>query len=377
MNNADKKLQAIAAIKATHLNNIGVQCFDADYFRSLSIDLQNRLLFCINSGIENPESDMGCYAGQPDDYDDLSPFFSQVISRHHGVSESARHACGWSTGFEDGSDRTPSELDLKKLGLAPCSMRIRVGRNFDDLPLTSAMNMVQRFKLEERMTTVFAAMQASSAYAGTYHSLTPGHANTITDEQRQDLINDHLLFKPMDKDPFLAAAGIANDWPHGRGCYVSFDQSFVVWVGEEDHLRIMTMQTGHRPAKLLSDLKSFIQAIVLYFSSDFALSDRFGFITTCPTNIGTGMRASVHLRLPALTAGGSEEKVKKIASPLGLSVRGLGGEHTPIGYDGTVDISPRARFCISEEEIISRLFAGIAALQKAEAQCKAGQSTQL
>ena len=112
--------------------------------------------------------------------------------------------------------------------------------------------MAQRLKLEERMTTVFAALQASPAYAGTYHSLTPGHASTITDEQRQGLIDDHLLFKPMDKDPFLAAAGIANDWPHGRGCYVSFDQSFVVWVGEEDHLRIMTMQTGHRLARLLS-----------------------------------------------------------------------------------------------------------------------------
>lgn len=60
------------------------------------------------------------------------------------------------------------------------------------------------------------------------------------------------------------------------------------------------------------------------------------------------MRASVHIALPNLTKGGSDAGAKKICDPLGLSVRGLGGEHTPIGADGTVDISPRARFCITE-----------------------------
>lgn len=56
-------------------------------------------------------------------------------------------------------------------------------------------------------------------------------------------------------------------------------------------------------------------------------------------------------------------KPKKIAKPLGLSVRGMGGEHTPIGKDGTVDISPSARFCISEAEIVTALYKGIRLLK--------------
>jgi len=60
------------------------------------------------------------------------------------------------------------------------------------------------------------------------------------------------------------------------------------------------------------------------------------------------MRASLHLAIPNLCADGTEKKAKLIAKPLGLSVRGMGGEHTPIGKDGTVDISPSARFCITE-----------------------------
>ena len=50
------------------------------------------------------------------------------------------------------------------------------------------------------------------------------------------------MFKNMTDDPCLAAAGIANDWPYGRGCYISEDKEFIVWVGEEDHLRIMCMK---------------------------------------------------------------------------------------------------------------------------------------
>ena len=63
---------------------------------------------------------------------------------------------------------------------------------------------------------------------------------------------------------------------------------------------------------------------------------------------------------------GTEAKAKVIAKPLGLSVRGLGGEHTPIGADGTVDISPSARFCISEAEIVTALYLGIKLLKKQE-----------
>jgi len=73
-----------------------------------------------------------------------------------------------------------------------------------------------------------------------------------------------------------------------------------------------------------------------------------GVVTSCPTNAGTGMRASVHIPLPNLTADRTDTKAKAICKPMGLSVRGMGGEHTPIGEDGTVDISPSARFCITE-----------------------------
>ena len=81
-------------------------------------------------------------------------------------------------------------------------------------------------------------------------------------------------------------------------------------------------------------------------------------MTSCPSNLGTGMRASVHVKVPNLTSDGTDLKAKEAAKPLGLSVRGTGGEHTPIGADGTIDLSPSNRLFITEAEIITKLYNG-------------------
>jgi len=113
-------------------------------------------------------------------------------------------------------------------------------------------------------------------------------------------------------------------------------------------------------------LKGCIDMIESIDGLKMAMSDKYGVVTSCPTNLGTGMRASVHLKIPKLTAGGSDAKAKAVCKPLGLSVRGMGGEHTAIGADGTCDISPSARFCISEAEIVTALYTGIKLLKAEE-----------
>jgi creatine kinase len=99
----------------------------------------------------------------------------------------------------------------------------------------------------------------------------------------------------------------------------------------------------------------------------FATSAKYGFVTSCPSNLGTGMRASVHLKIPNLTADGTDAKAVAAAKPLGLSVRGTGGEHTPIGADGTVDISPSNRLFVTEAEIVTKLYNGVKLLLEKEA----------
>jgi len=173
------------------------------------------------------------------------------------------------------------------------------------------------------------------------------------------------MFKDMADDAYLASAGIANDWPYGRGCYQSADKAFIVWVGEEDHLRIMCMKKGTVLNEVFNRLKDAC-GVVEQHAGKFAHSEQFGYVTSCPTNLGTGMRASIHIKVPKLTADGTDTKAKAILKPFGLSVRGLGGEHTPIGADGTIDISPSARLMIQEAEIICALYEGIKKVIDAE-----------
>ena len=363
-------LAKISAIKVSHPNNLAMKHFSVDYFNSLATDEEKSgLLQCVNSGVENADSGMGCYAMQPKDYDRFKPFFSKVLAEYHKVAEDAKHANDWSL---DGVDGLPAsgKLDLTALGLPELSMRVRTGRNLKEFPLPGAMTKEDRINLETKMCAAFEKLKAMPEFGGGYNSLTPGHADHIDDDAYSQLIVEHIMFKDMAADTYLAAAGIASDWPYGRGCYVSEDRGFVIWVGEEDHLRIMCMKKAAVLNDVFDRLKAALDVVNAIEGLEFAHSDDYGVVTSCPTNLGTGMRASVHIPIPNLTADGTDAKAKVICKPLGLSVRGTGGEHTPIGKDGTCDISPSARFCITEAEIITALYTGLKLLKEEEA--KAG-----
>ena len=363
---AEQKVARILEIKKSHPNNIMAKCFDEEYYNSLSDEQKPRFLKCLDSGIANPDSSMGCYANQPSDYEDFKPFFSKALGEYHGVDLSTtKHVNNWSL---EGIEGLPANgvLDLAELGLGALSMRVRTARNLKKYPLPGSMTLEHRKNMELELGAVFDQLIAMPEFGGKYVSITPEHKNCVSTEEYDQLVKDHIMFKDMSADKYLLVAGIASDWPSGRGCYISEDRGFIIWVGEEDHLRIMAMQKGTVLNAVFDRLKAAIDVVEKMIPGGCAYSPDYGVVTSCPTNIGTGMRASVHIPLPGLTADGTDAKAKEVASPLGLSVRGLGGEHTPIGADGTVDISPRARFCISEAQIVTALYTGISKLWEKE-----------
>ena len=362
-------LAKIREVKKSHPENIAMAVFDEAYFATLSEEGKQALLRCVWTGIENPESQMGCYAMYPEDYDRFKPFFSKALARYHKVAENAVHKTDWSLSGVRGLP-AGGKLDLAALGLPAMSMRVRVGRNLKEFPLPGAMEAEDRKAMENKMCQAFDKLIAMPDYGGQYYSLTPGHKNHIDDAKYKELVKKHQMFKDMADDTYLASAGIASDWPVGRGCYVSGDQGFIIWVGEEDHLRIMCMEKGTVLNKVFDRLKTALDTVETIDGMKFAHSPTVGYVTSCPTNLGTGMRASVHMKCPNLTKDGTDKACKAVCKPLGLSVRGLGGEHTPIGADGTVDISPSARFCITEAQIITALYKGISNLKKDEDKAK-------
>jgi creatine kinase len=374
-----KATENLAAYPENRCCKYLLQLKESGKLAEMSPEDLSKLFLCAKTGLDNVESGLGCYAMGPSDYEDFGFFFDAVCNDYHDNPAGDKvHTINWSL---DGVEGLPEDgqLDLAKLGLKDeLSMRVRVGRNLKSFPLPGAMTKADRINFEKTMLGAFAKLIADETYGGAVYSMTPNeewkevtgedtNPNLITPEKYQELVDAHVMFKDMAADPYLASAGIASDWPCGRGCYQSADGGFIIWFGEEDQLRIMCMGKGFVLNSVFGRLESALKMVESIEGIDFATSTKYGYVTSCPSNLGTGMRASVHLKIPNLTADGTDTKAKEVAKPLGLSVRGTGGEHTPIGADGTVDISPSKRLFITEAEIVTALYKGVEALLKEEA----------
>ncbi len=361
------ELDKIAAVKKSNPGNRATKYFDEGWFAGLGLPAQKTMINIVRTGFENPDSGLGCYAMTPSDYEEFNAFFDPVIRDYHGASKDAVHVTDWdASGVGDNG-----VLDVTKLGLPELSMRVRVGRNLAQFNLPGSMDRDERIEFEKTMMKAFQKLVNDPNYGGNIYSLSPDHGdgpnpNLISDAKYNELVKAHVMFKDMDADPYLKSAGISSDWPYGRGCWQSADKQCIIWFGEEDQLRIMCMKKGSRLDEVFNRLKVMLDTVESIEGIEFAKSDKYGYITSCPSNLGTGMRASVHVKVPNLTSDGTDRKAKQICGPLGLSVRGTGGEHTPIGADGTIDVSPRARLFIKEKEIIAALYKGIEDLMAAE-----------
>jgi arginine kinase len=358
----DQIVKQVLRIRQDHPENLMARHFDAEAFSFLDAPSRQRLLRIFASGLQNPDSQMGAYAMFPDDYDLFAQFLDPMIRDYHAIPPqiAITQQHDWD-GMRINGDLGSIDQRLKNV-----SMRVRVARNVSTFPLPGAMDKNQRLAFEQQAVQAFMQLIEMPAFGGAYLSLTPGSAHEIDEAQYLDRVKKHQMFKDMSADRFLNVAGISSDWPHGRGIYISQDEDFLVWVGEEDHLRIMAMGKGGEQGGDLGALFGRLHEgleILSQFLPPFATSPTYGYVTSCPTNLGAGMRASLHLKLPNLASSGDNLSVlKQKARSLGLAVRGAGGEHSGAGAGGLVDISPIARLGVSEMEIMGRLFEGTAAL---------------
>eukprot|EP00798_Chlamydomonas_sp_ICE-L_P018008 gene18008-24417_t len=207
--------------------------------------------------------------------------------------------------------------------------------------------------MEQDMGKVFETLIPDHKFGGKYVSLTHGHPNFIDDGRYEELVNANIMFKDCTAVPYLKSAGISKDWPYGHGCYISADKELIIWLGEEDHLPFICKQKGTMLNAMFDRVKSAMDLVEGLIGVEFATntSEGFGYLTSCPTNVGTGMRASVQLALPNLTVDCTDAKVKAIADPLGLS------------------ISTSASLGITEAEIVTSLYSGIGKIKAAKDAC--------
>eukprot|EP00090_Calanus_glacialis_P011259 TRINITY_DN19698_c0_g1_i1.p1 TRINITY_DN19698_c0_g1~~TRINITY_DN19698_c0_g1_i1.p1 ORF type:complete len:675 (-),score=200.79 TRINITY_DN19698_c0_g1_i1:196-1941(-) len=314
--------------------------------KSKTSKYNTKLKDLVISGISHPDSNLGIYAPEVEAYSVFGPLLTPIIRDYHGLKGRLVHPVpDWGKGGEVGSFDSDSE-DGKVI-----STRIRIARSVKGFPLNSKMTRADYVKLEQAVKSALSSLTGD--LAGSYLSL-----EEMSPEDHKKLVSDHLMFGECDR--YLIDAGACQHWPTGRGIYLNKDRTFVVWVGEEDHLRIISIQQGGNLGEVFNRLASAMKTLESKLT--FVTSPSLGYLTFCPSNLGTTLRASVHVKLPRLSSNG---KLQELAKEKRLQVRGTGGEHTGT-VGGVVDISNIKRMGLSEVMAVGSMFEGVKDIIKAE-----------
>merc|ERR1712166_257667 len=190
------------------------------------------------------------------------------------------------------------------------------------------------------------------------------------------------LFQEPDST-LLLASGMGRHWPDGRGVFHNTAKNLFVWVGEEDHLRIVSMQgdrgTPSHAGKQIKEVTARfmracheVQAVLETEGSDFMHNDHLGWVLTCPSNLGTGLRAGTMVKLPHVSG---RSGWKKLCGVMGLQARGTGGVDSA-STGGTWDVSNADRIGKGEVDLVNILIEGAAQLVRWETMYDNGQGAQ-
>ena len=215
------------------------------------------------------------------------------------------------------------------------STRVRLARNLKDYPFPCRLSTQDKEKIIEKVKS---AIENSNSPISKDFSFI--RMFELTPQQGVSLVERRLV-----SPEFISES-------QGRALLLSKDESISIMINEEDHIRLQVINNGLS----LEDTYDIADKLdtLLDENLDFAFDDKLGYLTQCPTNLGTGMRASVMLHLPALEKSRAIGRIAGNLSKLGLTIRGAHGEGTePNG--ALYQLSNQVTLGISEKAAIENL----------------------
>ncbi len=217
------------------------------------------------------------------------------------------------------------------------STRVRLARNLKRWPFPARASLEQKEQVAKQVRA--ALLEGGSVLAREFQFVA---MDEISPQAAASLVERRLV------SPEFAADR------QGKAVLVSADESVSIMINEEDHLRIQVLREG-MALKEAAETADRLDTL-LGESLDFAFDRDFGYLTQCPTNLGTGMRASVALHLPAITETGSIPRVAANLSKLGLTLRGAFGEGSQ-AVGAVYQLSNQITLGLSESQAIENLSA--------------------
>jgi protein arginine kinase len=228
------------------------------------------------------------------------------------------------------------------------SSRVRLARNLAKLPFPGWAKKTERIRiLDEIKPEVDGLAQMRSSFSE--------QLNELSALEKQVLVERHLISREH------AAKGM------GSAVVISPTQAVSIMINEEDHLRMQAITAGlelQKTFRIIDDVDTALEAHL-----DFAFDPELGYLTACPTNVGTGMRASAMVHLPGLVLSEQINQVINSVNKIGLAVRGLYGEGTE-AMGNLFQVSNQTTLGENESQIIERLNKVIETLVQRENQAR-------
>merc|ERR1712233_280415 len=296
-----------------------------DKLKDKETKLGVKLGHCIKTGVDNKGHPMiktvGAVAGDEESYELFREFFDPVISdRHNGYGADAKH---------------PTDLDVRKLsttkidptGKYILTSRCRTGRSVRGTRLPPCTTFEERREVERVVVKGLLAMKGD--LKGDYFPLNGSRSYApkptgMSLEKEEYLRSKGNLFQEPDST-LLLSSGCGRHWPDARGIFHNHAENVFVWINEEDHTRLISMEKGDDVKGIISrfaKLTTTLQAVLKEENCEFMHNDHLGWILTCPSNLGTGLRAGALVKIPHFS---SRPDFKKVLAKMGLQARGTSG----------------------------------------------------
>ncbi|MBQ6815778.1 MAG: protein arginine kinase [Clostridia bacterium] len=213
--------------------------------------------------------------------------------------------------------------------------RIRLARNITGFPFPSKMSEQQRAEMTQKVKK--ALLEINAPFAKNLRYIDMGD---VPEREVYAMVERHII------SPEFAGSNST------RGIIISEDESVSVMIGEEDHLRIQVLKTGLN-LKEAYDIAERLDTLLCQ-KLGFAYNSELGFLTECPTNIGTGLRASVMMHLPMLDYSSAVRELTESVNKIGFTMRGLYGEGSNAGAN-LYQLSNQITLGITEQDALDNL----------------------
>jgi creatine kinase len=321
---------------------------------------------CLPDGAHPPRGVAGVYAGDSESYRTFAELLQPIIEHHH------RHKKGKRVGMpmlqRHRTNLNPYEVDGQELdpgGQYILYTRMRLARSLKGFCFAPCISRQERRAVEQLLKEC-----VTQWGFGEYISI-----KDMTNQQHDDLIRRQLLFP--DPAPFDISSGLGRDWPDGRGVFFDSDwkqtPGLIIWCNSQDHVWIMSNAAGGNVQAVftrLSQAATALEDLLKERGHAFVEDPVLGFLNTSPKDLGTALRASVHIKLVRL---GRLPGFAELLRRLRLEARPLQKDR----YSGMFDVGNAERLGHSEVQLINTMIRGVAVLIGLEKKLERGEEVDL